>query len=267
MNRKYRSRILRAAILSVGGLASAAAQSTVDEVVITARNRAETVQSTPLSISAQESSQIERARVQTFADVTRLTPSLVFDRGFSLEDTRPVIRGLLSSRGRPPSGVLIDGVDTSSESFGFSAGGSTLLNLRAIDVERIEVVTGPQSALYGRVAFGRAIDNVTKKPSGVFGVKLSAQAAQYDTYEVRGALTSPLNDRVDLVEMPAPPPVGPHPVYPLPPHRIGKHGAEPVPPKPYRLVADLGAPLMETVLQLAKRQRALKVHQHIWGWI
>ena len=133
--------------------------------------------------------------MQTFEDVTRLTPSLVFDRDFSLQDTRPVIRGLPSSRGRPPVGVLVDGVDTSSESFGVSAGGSSLLNLRSIDVERIEVVKGPQSALYGRVAFGGAVNYITKKPSNTFGVELGGEAGQYDTYEIRGAITGPLSDQ------------------------------------------------------------------------
>ena len=196
MNHRYRSQILCATILAAGGLAgSAAAQSAVDEVVITARNRVESVQNVPLSINAITSGQIERSKVETFEDVTRLTPSLVFDKGFSIQDTRPVIRGLPSSRGRPPVGVLVDGVDTSSEAFGVSAGGSSLLNLRAIDVERIEVVKGPQSALYGRVAFGGAINYITKKPSDTFGSNSAVRPGSMTP--TRSAAPSPVRSAIN----------------------------------------------------------------------
>jgi len=125
-----------------------------DDIVVTARNHRERLSDVPIAILAIDSKQIERQKVETFADVARLDSSLLFDVGSGLQDTRPVIRGLPSSRGRPPVGILIDGVDASTESMGASAGGSTLLNTRAIEIDRIEVVKGPQSALYGRVAFG-----------------------------------------------------------------------------------------------------------------
>lgn len=165
-----------------------------NEIVVTARNRAERLQDTPLSVLALGSAQIEQQKVQTFADIARLDSSLVFDKGSGLQDTRPVIRGLPSSRGRPPVGILIDGVDASTESFGASSGGSTLLNARAIEIERIEVVKGPQSALYGRVAFGGAINYVTKKPSSQFGGEIAGEVGSYGTYEGRAALTGPLAD-------------------------------------------------------------------------
>lgn len=165
-----------------------------NEIVVTARNRAERLQDTPLSVLAVSSVQIEQQKLQTFADIARLDSSLVFDKGSGLQDTRPVIRGLPSSRGRPPVGILIDGVDASTESFGASSGGSTLLNARALEIERIEVVKGPQSALYGRVAFGGAINYVTKKPSQEFGGEVGGEVGSYGTYEGRAALTGPLGD-------------------------------------------------------------------------
>jgi outer membrane receptor protein involved in Fe transport len=166
------------------------------EIVVTARNRVERLQDAPLSVMALSATVIEQQRVQTFADIARLDSSLVFDKGSGLQDTRPVIRGLPSSRGRPPVGILIDGVDASTEAFGASSGGSTLLNTRAIEVERIEVVKGPQSALYGRVAFGGAINYVTKKPSETFGGEVGGEVGAYGTYEGRAALTGPLGDGI-----------------------------------------------------------------------
>ena len=173
---------------------AASAASDAGDIVVTARNRTERLQDTPLSILALGSTKIEQQKVQTFADIARLDSSLVFDKGSGLQDTRPVIRGLPSSRGRPPVGILIDGVDASTESFGASAGGSTLLNTRAIEIERIEVVKGPQSALYGRVAFGGAINYVTKKPSQTLGGEVGGEIGTYGTYEGRAALTGPLAD-------------------------------------------------------------------------
>ena len=205
-NFKMRSRLFCATIMSFSSIAGTtlaatasdapAASTAVGEVVVTARDRTETLIDTPLSVTVLGSGEIQRANIQTFQDITRLTPSLVFDKGFSLQDTRPVIRGLPSSRGRPPVGVLVDGVDVSSESMGSSAGGSNLLNLRALDVERIEVVEGPQSALYGRVAFGGAVNYITKKPSQTFGAEIGGEAGQFGTYEIRGAITGPINDQL-----------------------------------------------------------------------
>lgn len=172
--------------------ADAAATAGSGDIVVTARNRKERLADVPISITALNAGQITAQKVETFADVARLDSSLVFDKGSGLQDTRPVIRGLPSSRGRPPVGILIDGVDASTESMGASAGGSTLLNTRAVEVERIEVVKGPQSALYGRVAFGGAINYVTKKPSDTFGGEIGGEVGDYGTYEGRAALTGPL---------------------------------------------------------------------------
>jgi outer membrane cobalamin receptor len=134
----------------------------LEEITVTARRREESLQEAPLSITAFGSEQIERAGIAGFGDVAKLTPSLVFDQDFGANDTRPSIRGLPATRGRPPVGILIDGIDVSSEAIA-TAGGGNLLNLRLLDLERIEVVKGPQSALYGRVAFGGAVNYVTAR--------------------------------------------------------------------------------------------------------
>ena len=90
---------------------TAAGPSTLDEVTVTARRREESLQEVPLSISAFTTADIQRAGISSFGDVAKLTPSLVFDQDFGANDTRPTIRGLPATRGRPPVGVLIDGID------------------------------------------------------------------------------------------------------------------------------------------------------------
>ena len=172
---------------------SVASPATLDEITVTARRREESLQEVPLSITAFTAADIQRAGISSFGDVAKLTPSLVFDQDFGANDTRPTIRGLPATRGRPPVGVLIDGIDVSSEAIA-TAGGGILLNLRLLDLERIEVVKGPQSALYGRVAFGGAINYVTARPGDTLSGRLNATVAEGETYEVGGAVGGPIGD-------------------------------------------------------------------------
>lgn len=160
-------------------------------IIVTARKREESVQDVPFVVSVLTNEQIQSRGIATVEDVARNTPGLVFDRGISLQDTRPVIRGLPATRGRPPVGVLLDGIDISAESLG-NAGGGSLLNLRVLDVERIEVVKGPQSALYGRSAFAGAISYVSKRPDDTFSGELRGTFGRFDTIELAGAVSLPL---------------------------------------------------------------------------
>ncbi|MBU6377508.1 MAG: TonB-dependent receptor [Gammaproteobacteria bacterium] len=169
------------------------AREALEEITVTARRRAESLQETPLSISAFGAEQIERAGIAGFGDVAKLTPSLVFDQDFGANDTRPSIRGLPATRGRPPVGILIDGIDVSSEAIA-TAGGGNLLNLRLLDLERIEVVKGPQSALYGRVAFGGAVNYITARGGDEVSGKLSAGVGSGDSYELSGSIGGPFGE-------------------------------------------------------------------------
>ena len=176
--------------------ASHTTHAQLEEVVVTARKTAENLQDVPASITAIGSTQLEREGVSDIKDVARLTPGLIFDLGFVPQDSRPQIRGLPATRGKPPVGILIDNIDVSSESIQ-TAGGGMIGNVRLMDLERIEVVKGPQSVLYGRAAFGGAINYVTAKPSldGGF-VKLNAEVGQYGRAEARMIANGVLSDTV-----------------------------------------------------------------------
>jgi outer membrane receptor protein involved in Fe transport len=176
--------------------ASHTTHAQLEEVVVTARKTAENLQDVPASITAIGSTQLEREGVSDIKDVARLTPGLIFDLGFVPQDSRPQIRGLPATRGKPPVGILIDNIDVSSESIQ-TAGGGMIGNVRLMDLERIEVVKGPQSVLYGRAAFGGAINYVTAKPSldGGF-VKFNAEVGQYGRAEARMIANGALSDTV-----------------------------------------------------------------------
>lgn len=152
------------------------AQSTPDEIIVSVRRRDENLQEVPLSVSTLSGETINRFGIQNLEDVTKYTPGLQFDQGFGAQDTRVVIRGLSPTRGRSNVALLVDGIDYTGEAVS-TAGGGILVNQQLLDVERVEVVKGPQSALYGRSAFAGAIQYVTVKPSleeweGNFGVQM-----------------------------------------------------------------------------------------------
>jgi len=165
----------------------------IDELVVSVRKTEENVQEVPIQVSLFDATIIQSENLRTIADVARLTPSLQFDTGFWPSDTRVSIRGLFNRAGRPSAAVLIDGIDAMSESFE-STGGSALLNQRILDIERIEVARGPQSALYGRAAFAGAVNYVTKRPPEEWGLTVSGQQGERGRAELRANFGGPLID-------------------------------------------------------------------------
>jgi iron complex outermembrane recepter protein len=160
-------------------------------IIVTARKREENLQDVPLTINVLGADAIDRKGISGAEDVAAQTPGLTFDVALVPSDVRIAIRGLQANRGRPNVAILVDGVDTSSENFGL-AGGGLLANLRLVDVDRIEIVKGPQTALYGRSAFGGAINYVSKRPGNKLEGSVSASAGSFNTYELKGAIGGPI---------------------------------------------------------------------------
>ncbi|UVO50496.1 TonB-dependent receptor [Sphingomonas sp. SUN019] len=129
------------------------------DIVVTARNREERLQDVPLSITAFNSQALSNANVRNLRDISYLTPGLSITSGGSEFGVNPIIRGqtnLNGGGGDPNVSVFLDGIYISN---------NTAINVGLIDIERVEVVKGPVSALYGRNAFAGAINYVSKRPS------------------------------------------------------------------------------------------------------
>ena len=161
--------------------------------MVVARKREESLQEVPISIATFSAEDLEVQGIESLEDIARQSAGVIFDRGFSPQDTRVVIRGLSPSRGRPNVAVLLDDVDISSEGIR-TAGSSLTVNPRLIDIERVEVVRGPQSALYGRSAFGGAIHYVTRRPSAERRAKVSIDMSAEGKRELSVLASGPLSD-------------------------------------------------------------------------
>lgn len=186
--------------LSMGVGAAAQAQApapdeavALEEIVVTARKREENLLVVPLAITAVTAAQLERQGVKDVTGLIDRDPSLSFDTGLVPYDTRIVIRGLSPTRGRPNVATLVDGVDVSSESIGV-AGGSLLISPRLLDIAQVEIVKGPQSALFGRSAFSGAISYTTQDPSSEPTRSVSMDLSSEGQYEAKGGMSGPLSD-------------------------------------------------------------------------
>jgi iron complex outermembrane receptor protein len=189
MRQRYPDTNLLVAAL-LGAFISMPAFGQLEEITVTARKVEESLQTAPISVTAFTERVIETAGIRNLADLATLTPNLTFEAGETGRRQTPVIRGLgvIDSRGFDNNvGVFLDGVFMS---------GRTSQNMEIFDVERVEIVRGPQGALYGRNSFAGAINYVTKKPSPEFGAKFEATAADDDMYEVRGSVSGPMGKNV-----------------------------------------------------------------------
>lgn len=128
----------------------------LEEIIVTARNRAESLQDVPLSITAFTAEDLERQNIQTLSDVARFTPGLAFE-DFSGGFATPVIRGQSTTRVTALEGNVATFFD------GIYLPRSWAIDVGAVNLQRIEVVKGPQSARYARNAFAGAINYIPRK--------------------------------------------------------------------------------------------------------
>ena len=175
------------AALSVPALA----QDTMEEVVVTATKRAESIQDVPLSVSVVTGEVIERAEVRDLLDLQSVVPSLRVPQFQNSIQTNFVIRGFGNGANNPgiePSvAVFVDGVYLSRS----QARISDLPN-----IQQIEVLKGPQSTLYGKNASAGVISVTTKAPEFESRGSLEVGFGNYSQESVRAFYTGPMSDSV-----------------------------------------------------------------------
>ena len=162
-----------------------------NEIIVTASKRAQTLQDTPVAVSVTSAAQLEDAQIRDLIDLQTAVPSLRVSQLQSSANTNFIIRGFgngANNAGIEPSvGVFIDGVYRSRS----AAQIGDLPN-----VERIEVLRGPQSTLFGKNASAGVISIVTQKPQYEFGGSAEVTYGNYDAITVKGDITGPISDTV-----------------------------------------------------------------------
>lgn len=189
-----------AALLAAGltlGTAPAVAQEsadTIQEVIVTAQKREERLQDVPIAISAISSAQLEERGIDNLLDLKALAPNLMVSKyPNSNVVTQVAIRGGVTINGamywEPSTGLYLDGVYLGK------AVGSVF---DVVDLERIEVLRGPQGTLYGRNTMSGAVNFITHKPSGEFDGHASLEVGNYGHHVEKLSIDLP---RVGIARM------------------------------------------------------------------
>ncbi len=176
--------------LLAGALPTALAQAApegvleLEEILVTARRRDETAQASPVAVTAFNAQMLEQAGIERVEDFIQLTPNVTLATSQGIGTSFLSIRGQTQVRnGEAPVAVLVDGV------LQFSG---IQLRQEMFDVESIEVVKGPQGAIYGRNATGGAIIINTKKPGNESEGYVEAGFGDGDEYSVEASVSGAL---------------------------------------------------------------------------
>ena len=161
------------------------------DILVTARRRQETIQTTPISITAHSAASLEARGVTDLAGIEAITPGLTL-RGNAPISGNPdaavvFIRGVgqldFSIFTDPGVGIYLDGVYVAR---------STGAVLDLVDIDRVEVLRGPQGTLFGRNTIGGAISIVSKRPAEEFGGSVNATTGSYNRVQLQGSVDIPL---------------------------------------------------------------------------
>lgn len=162
------------------------AESDETEIVVTARKVSENILDVPLAISAVTAEQLEQTGARSLDEVSRLTPGFNFERTIGTL-AQPTIRGQAQTRITNP----VQNVATFFN--GVYLQRSYQVDSDLLDIDRVEIVKGPQSALFGRNAFAGAVSIVTKRPDlEDFRGQIEATIGNHERRELRGSLSVPL---------------------------------------------------------------------------
>ncbi len=185
--------LLTAALLATAAAAEPAAQTVATDtttndgpVIVTARKRSEALQDVPLSISAVSSADLDRRNVQNVNDLYAQVPGLYTAPG-SVSDSSDLsyltMRGVGFNAGLEPAvGVFIDGMYQPQIGF----------DTAMLDLQRVEVLRGPQGTLFGRNTQGGAVNMITRKPGAETHGHIEADAASFDTFRANAAIDGPI---------------------------------------------------------------------------
>ena len=179
--------------LSVGMSSAAYAQSSLDTIVVTARKKEESLQQVPVAVTAYTQDSLDRIGLSTTADLGNFTPNAQFDFTSSFSGASSTFQGFIRGIGQsdfalntdPGVGVYVDGVY-------YARTVGSVFDL--LDIERVEVLKGPQGTLFGRNTIAGAVNIVTSRPSEEFSVSGRLRYGRFNQIETRGVMHLPVTE-------------------------------------------------------------------------
>ncbi len=180
------------AIAGVSFLVAPVAQAQIEEIIVTAERRSESVQDVSVSVTALTGRMLDRAGIDDPSRLSAVVPGFVF--GSSGNEARPAIRGARTNNVGPTAESVVGFFED-----GIYAANSTAVLANYLDVSRIEVLRGPQGTLYGRNTFAGAINVYTNEPDfdDVAG-HVKAELGDYNRSFFEGVLNLPVSDTFAL---------------------------------------------------------------------
>jgi len=171
------------------GASSGPDEARLDTVVVTARKRAETLQDVPLSVSVLDADMLDELHIKSANDLYGLVPGLYYSNSGGVTQNSDfiylTIRGVGFNSGQEPAtGVFIDGMYQPQLGY----------DIDLLDLERLEVLRGPQGTLFGRNTEAGALNLVTRKPGEDVQGRLELEGARFNTYRALGSVSGPISD-------------------------------------------------------------------------
>jgi iron complex outermembrane receptor protein len=181
MSSNGRLKLGRAAILTLPVIAGIPLSSfaQLEEVVVTATRRATDLQTTPISIQAFTAEDLELGGMDQGRDLGIMVPNVVLNPGVGGAQSSFYIRGL------PGVGIYVDGVWQGG--FGFQ-------QTNFAEMERVEVLRGPQGTLFGRNTNGGAVNMITRRPADEFGARVNLDLGEFNRRDISLAVDLPISD-------------------------------------------------------------------------
>lgn len=205
-NRQYRKYLLAVFCFTLAGVGlsvEAVAQADSDsvgrraleEITVTAQKRVENSQDVPIAISAFTAAGLESKGITNISEIGTFTPNVTIDNTSSFSGSTQVLSAYIRGIGQsdfafnldPGVGIYVDGVY-----YARSFGAVTDL----LDLERVEVLKGPQGTLFGRNTIGGAINIITRRPSKEFQASAKTTIGSYNRLDIQGAVDVPFSENV-----------------------------------------------------------------------
>ncbi|MBP7334320.1 TonB-dependent receptor [Niveispirillum sp.] len=192
-SRRLRWSVASTALLLAAGVLPAAAEELLqlEEIIVTARRMEENLQRTPVAVTAVSEADLRDKNIESLLDIGAVAPN--------------VMVGSQSANGGLNGGFFIRGIGQDRSGIGFDQGVGIYVDdiyqsrsdnslIDIVDVERVEVLRGPQGTLFGKNTIGGAIRYITKAPSSKAGGYVDATVGSYDRADIKASVNVPLTE-------------------------------------------------------------------------